>query len=292
MAAASEGLTLACAPAACDLCGGTRSRPLATDRIRGVVNVLAIVRCDGCGAVRVDPLPTEAAVREYYGGRSLHENDRALTPVSGEEERLAARRVRWLGRRAARGRLFDAGFGTGHFLEAAARAGWSAAGCDLSRPNLESLRSRLPSAELTLGRIEDHPVPGYDVVTLFHVLEHCRSPRSALAAAARLLRPSGLLIVEVPTVRRPRFRMRRRMLQNQLHLYHFDRRSLRALAQSCGFRVEGWSFHDHRAYAPFAPRNLYHLLRTGAENGLLRCGLEVGKNLRMRARRYAASTAT
>jgi SAM-dependent methyltransferase len=283
MEAAGGELRLACAPAPCDLCGEARARPIAADRIRGVDGTLTLARCEGCGLVRVEPMPLPESVRAYYAERSLERHDRALANVPGEEERLAERRVRYLVRHVPRGRLFDAGFGTGDFLLRAAACGYEVAGCDMSRPNVERLRARLPSGAFSLGSIEEQVGGGFDAVTFFHVLEHCRSPRAALDAAARLLRLGGTLVVEVPSVLRPRFRLRRRMLQNQLHLYHFSRATLGRLAEAAGFRPLAWSFHDHRAYAPAAPRNLYHLLRTGAENALLRLGLELGKNLRLRA---------
>ena len=45
-------------------------------------------------------------------------------------------------------------------------------------------------------------MPGgrYDVVTLFHVLEHLRCPRSAFARLYQLLNPEGRLFIEVPWI--------------------------------------------------------------------------------------------
>jgi SAM-dependent methyltransferase len=40
----------------------------------------------------------------------------------------------------------------------------------------------------------------FDVITMFHVIEHLWDPVAALAAAASLLKPSGILVVETPNV--------------------------------------------------------------------------------------------
>jgi len=119
------------------------------------------------------------------------------------------------------------------------------------------------------------------------VLEHVHEPGRMLAEASARLAPGGLLVIEIPTVKRLRFRLRHRMLQNQLHLFHFERKTLRALLRRAGFEPCRWSFHDHRAYPRSTVRGTRRALTVAIENALLAAGIELGRNLRVVATRTA-----
>ncbi|MFC7692439.1 class I SAM-dependent methyltransferase [Paeniroseomonas aquatica] len=101
------------------------------------------------------------------------------------------------------GRILDIGTGTGRLLEVLAPRAESLLGVDASRDMLALARARL--AERGLGahcavRQADMyrlPLPdaGFDVVTLQMVLHYAEDPAAALAEAARVLRPDGLLLI-------------------------------------------------------------------------------------------------
>jgi 2-polyprenyl-3-methyl-5-hydroxy-6-metoxy-1,4-benzoquinol methylase len=61
---------------------------------------------------------------------------------------------------------------------------------------LESFTFHEGTIEETLPKLESETV---DVVMIISVLEHLAEPHSAIQSAWRLLRPSGLLLVNVPT---------------------------------------------------------------------------------------------
>lgn len=98
--------------------------------------------------------------------------------------------------------LVDLGTGTGRMLEIFAPRAKRAIGIDLShemlavaRANLE--RAGLPHCQVRHGDIYSPPLPAQsaDLVTLHQVLHYLDQPAAALAEAARLLRPGGLLLV-------------------------------------------------------------------------------------------------
>lgn len=76
----------------------------------------------------------------------------------------------------------------------------------------------------------------FDLITLYHVLEHLPDPSSALDRCARWLRHDGLLVIEVPnfesTVQGPGHAYQKG------HLYYWNLPSLRALGLCTGFRLE------------------------------------------------------
>jgi ArsR family transcriptional regulator len=123
--------------------------------------------------------------------RSLHVPDRAVE----------AGLVDLVGKRPFQSML-DLGTGTGRLLEIFAPLYRRGIGIDLSREMLSVARANLEKAGVThaqvrLGDIFAPPVErdGFDLVTMHQVLHYLDDPARAIREAARLLRPSGRLIV-------------------------------------------------------------------------------------------------
>ena len=80
------------------------------------------------------------------------------------------------------------------------------------------------------------PVGGFDLVVMNHVLEHTTSPTEVFVAIKKLLKPNGLLVVEVPNVEAPGSRLSH--FFHIAHHYAFSPRTLQRLAQKTGFKVK------------------------------------------------------
>ncbi len=100
------------------------------------------------------------------------------------------------------GRLLDIGTGTGRLLERLASRVDRGLGVDASRAMLALARSRLSKPDLAHCAVRQAdmyrlPMPdgAFDTVVLQMVLHYAEDPRAALAEAARVLRPGGLLLV-------------------------------------------------------------------------------------------------
>ncbi len=211
-------------PEGCPLCGGTARRRLVTKRGWDVV------RCRACRLVYVWPPPSREELEAVYSAGDYHA---ALDEA--ERRRYFARRLRQVealacgtaapgcgsrGRdapptaRTAEGgcatwRLLDVGCSKGHFLELAQASGWEGVGVELNRRAVEEARARgldVRHGDLTNLPQVSEPAggslaeAGFDVVTLFDVIEHTAAPRALLAACHRLLKPGGLLVVTTPDI--------------------------------------------------------------------------------------------
>ncbi|MCK9903531.1 methyltransferase type 12 [Parafrankia colletiae] len=193
--------------AACPWCGGTDlSLALAgSDSVQAKPGVFRYDRCGDCGHVFQNPRLTLDGLEFYYrdvysglGAALIEELFRRNTDIYLTRARLdipAPRR--WL----------DVGGGFGHFC-AAAREVWpttSFDGLDIGESiNLAGRRGWVDHVHQ--GRLPDlaGELSGrYDVVSMFHYLEHTRDPREELHAAARTLAPGGHLIIEVPNPQCP-----------------------------------------------------------------------------------------
>ena len=77
------------------------------------------------------------------------------------------------------------------------------------------------------------------MVTLWDVIEHTLNPREMLERCFRLLKPGGVLVVNYPDVGSSIARAlgRRWLFLTSVHLYYFDRSTMRRMLESTGFSV-------------------------------------------------------
>ncbi|HWD70422.1 MAG TPA: metalloregulator ArsR/SmtB family transcription factor [Solirubrobacteraceae bacterium] len=100
------------------------------------------------------------------------------------------------------GRLLDIGTGTGRILELLAPHTEQSVGLDVDHDMLQLARAALGEAQLSRAAVRHgdlHRPPfeagSFDVAVMHHVLHLLDTPDSAIADAARLLRPGGRLLV-------------------------------------------------------------------------------------------------
>ena len=98
------------------------------------------------------------------------------------------------------GRVLDVGCGTGDFLKVCEQTGWTIAGVE---PNEKARQVALSKTNLKncYGSIEeliDSNPESFDVITLWHVLEHIPNLADFIAKIKAVLKPNGVLIIAVP----------------------------------------------------------------------------------------------
>lgn len=139
------------------------------------------------------------------------------------------------------GRVLDVGCGGGEVLKAFHGAGWDCYGVEPSGEMAEWTRETV-GCHVFSGLLEEYEQERayFDVVTAIHVLEHATDPRRFLERCAALLRPEGIMILEVPDFGS---RAARRQgagwvpLYPDVHFYHFTKASLASLLGGLGFTV-------------------------------------------------------
>jgi SAM-dependent methyltransferase len=221
----------------CALCGAEATAPVCEN------DALQVARCAACGLVFVNPQPTEAALREYHAAQSL------LQQVSWSsyfqhtpqqirelwEERFADLR-RWSNGGVPR--LLDVGCGYGDFLHIALESGWRVEGFEFSPAVAEVCRSRYGIRVAVGDLLElDFPERSFELITMWHVLEHLHHPLAALRRCRALLAPGGILALEVPNLNFLVRKSYRYPLSRTLHLYHFSPVTLAALVRAAGLEV-------------------------------------------------------
>ncbi|MEK7727332.1 MAG: class I SAM-dependent methyltransferase [candidate division KSB1 bacterium] len=211
----------------------------------------ALQRCGSCGMIFLNPRPPEAESGRYY----QHEEYLPFASVGAPRsitERLYTllRRVnlRWKKKLLARfhqtGALLDVGCGTGEFLACMRAAGWQVRGLEREAKAAAWGRKQL-QLDIQTGSTDDlqNEPQKYNVITMWHVLEHVYDPRAALRLLAKLLREDGVLIVAVPNIASLDAKFYREhwiALDAPRHVNHFTLTTLNRAAAAQGLVLHWW----------------------------------------------------
>jgi len=94
-----------------------------------------------------------------------------------------------------KGSLLDIGAGTGEFLNVANKNGWETTGVEPSEKAKSIAISKGVSFAENINVLENH---SFDVITMWHVLEHVPDIEKQIKELKRLLKPDGTILIAVP----------------------------------------------------------------------------------------------
>ncbi|WP_250433598.1 class I SAM-dependent methyltransferase [Hanstruepera flava] len=136
--------------------------------------------------------------------------------------------------------LLDIGCGTGDFLQTAKKNGWQITGIEPNGDARAIANSKTDSAVMDSPCLFDLKSSQYDVITLWHVLEHLPNLEKYTATLSGLLKPNGTLIIAVPNFKSydaAYYKSFWAAYDVPRHLWHFSKTSISKLFQKAGFSV-------------------------------------------------------
>lgn len=228
----------------CPICGVTDLRPLT--RVEG----WTINECRPCALGILSPRPDEVELSQLY--HESYFSTHAIGYAKTDEERAQA--IHWQEKRAACVRphssgqkLLDVGCASGYFLAAARRYGFDVEGVERSLWAAEEAKKQF-DVPVTVGDVDD--LKGreswFDVVTMWHSLEHTKDPVSTLRSVSRLLRDGGILVVELPnyqSVDAKGYGAEWTGWSVPYHFWHFTPSALTQLLRQLGFEIKVIEIH-------------------------------------------------
>ena len=94
-----------------------------------------------------------------------------------------------------KGSILDIGAGTGDFLSVAKNNGWKTVGVEPSEKAKAIAKKKGVSFVEQTSKLDNH---SFDVISMWHVLEHVPNLENQIKELKRLLKPNGTLIIAVP----------------------------------------------------------------------------------------------
>lgn len=252
----------------CYYCGSDVSRPLVTaqDDLTGKPGAFQFVTCEQCGLSYQNPRLRIERIKDYYDDEYIaHRKKTAwgvLTPFYNRAMEKHDRQKEGIVRRYVdlkQGiKVLDAGCGAGTFLtRLAGRYGADTTGVDFKDL---SLLPGFDQMDFRCGLFyeQDFADKRFDLITMWHFLEHDYDPMRTLRTARDLLQPDGRLVIEVPRldcVSWQLYRERWPGLQAPQHTVLFNRSMLLKFVQQAGLEVVD--------YLPYGAFPSYFYLFTG-----------------------------
>ncbi len=185
----------------CDFCLNDKFETIAKKDSKTRRN-LDVGICCNCGLIQQTKALSNKELSIYYSHNYRKDYKKSYSPKKKHVYRAAATaidRVKFLNKeKFTQGRLLDIGAGGGEFVYVANRKGFHAEGIEPNIGYSEFSQKEYGSNVIT-GEIEEIK-DEYDVITIFHVLEHLPSPTKAFQKIFKHLNKKGILFVEVPWI--------------------------------------------------------------------------------------------
>jgi SAM-dependent methyltransferase len=201
------------------------------------------VKCTNCDFTLTNPRPDQNSIAKYYqsdkyishtgGSKSLFDNIYvfARTITLGWKLKL-------IESRKPKGNILDYGCGTGEFLEHLKKNGWEITGVE---PSDEARKKSTDLLQATIhSGIEKIGNKKFDVITLWHVLEHIHDVNEKLQSLNSLLKEDGIIFIAVPNHQSPdgkRYGEHWAGYDVPRHLWHFSKDTMKKLLGNNGFEI-------------------------------------------------------
>lgn len=188
------------------------------------------------------PMPQKSRLPHYYKSEDyISHTDADATFFEKIYQRvkryMLQKKLLWLEKKMPnKGSLLDIGAGTGDFLLEAKKRGWHVNGVE-PNPKAREL-SRKKGVEIAADTSE-FSSNEFDVITLWHVLEHVYDLKAQIIELEHLLKKGGLLIIAVPNYKSYDAEYYKEFwaaYDVPRHLWHFSQNSFRSLINGTGFK--------------------------------------------------------
>lgn len=231
---------------ACPACGSGQLQAFLTCKdytvSKGLFNIDS---CIDCGLQFTNPRPTASEIGYYYESKDYvsHTDEDApgvVNAIYREVRKVTLKQKRALIEGITPvGALLDIGCGTGAFAGNMKKAGWevTAVEPDQEAASRAAIQYNLKvHSEAWLEKCTE----SYQVVTMWHVLEHVHTLQQRFAELGRLVKPGGILVIAVPNPNSQDAQHYGSLWAARdvpRHLYHFPPAMLRKRVVAEGFEV-------------------------------------------------------
>lgn len=205
-----------------------------------------IQKCSDCGFEFTNPRPAKNHIADYYKSENYISHSNKSKGLFARMYQIArhfnlSSKYKIIKKHAHRGKALDIGSGTGHFLNYLKNKQWTVQGIEPDKDAAQYSRSHFglnSDSEEKLGNLEKN---SFDLITMWHVLEHVHDLNNRMIELQSLIKPDGLLILALPnssSFDAKYYDKYWAAYDVPRHLYHFRKEDVQKLGIKHNFAVE------------------------------------------------------
>lgn len=223
--------------------------------------------CSACRCLFLNPMPGDEEIAGFYPKQYWWSATKPglLKKFEAIYRRVALRDHTSFISKAAGNRsgldLLDVGCGSGALLGLMKKRGYRVMGVDFSS-EAAAVAQDENGVQVVVGSLHDAALPeaSFDIVTLFHVMEHVTNPRDILQEVVRILRPGAAVVLQVPNIDSWQFRIfgaKWYGLDIPRHVIDYSSDAILRLLSETGFAVNRIRHFNLRDNAPAFVSSLF-----------------------------------
>ena len=162
-----------------------------------------ICECLNCGLSYTMPRPNKEKIGEYYKSEEYYshqENKKGFIPRLYESVKKVNLKHKYnLATQGLNvGKMLDIGCGVGDFLHTAEEHGWKCTGVEPSEEAKAIAKTKTKADIINSEDMEKIPDASFDLITMWHVLEHVDDLKWQIEQLHRLTKTKGRIVIAVP----------------------------------------------------------------------------------------------
>lgn len=230
----------------CPVCGHTHLEPfiqVVDYSISG--EAFNLVRCPECELCITQAHPDQESIGKYYASEDyISHSDTSQGVINrlyhAVRSYMLDKKQSLVEKHGRKGKLLDIGAGTGYFAAHMQDAGWDVLSLEPD-PGARAIGEKRFNLQMQdIDTLHNLPDASFEVITMWHVLEHVHNLNADLAKISKLLRPDGLLVIAVPnptSVDARKYGEKWAAYDVPRHLWHFAPKSMKTLLDKHGLDV-------------------------------------------------------
>ena len=232
----------------CPLCGNTHLKCAMTcTDFYATKEEFDVMQCPDCGFKFTQSVPVESEIGRYYDTPdyiSHSDTQKGLMNTIYHRVRryMLGQKARIVERESglSTGKILDIGTGTGYFSALMQQLGWQVSAIEKNPSARQFAKERFGLEVLPESELSNLPVSQFDVITLWHVMEHLEHLHETWEKLFALLAPKGVLVVAVPNCESydaHKYAEYWAAYDVPRHLWHFSPNSIHLLASQHNFEL-------------------------------------------------------
>ena len=226
----------------CSICKSTKQKSVFSNTIEASEwNLNGIqygyIQCEECGFLQCNPIPSKNALFQFYQEQYAYEWFQKNSFFKKWQAKHRYQKIKAFIKQ--RDKILDFGCGHGYFVQALARIKLKCFGFDIGSEKI----SHHQNGNITnKSSLLEYKEGGFDVITLWHVLEHMQDHHDILKQLNQKLNPNGRIIIAVPNTNSYAFKRLGTkwgwLQQPYTHINQYNAQNLQLLLQQNGFIIE------------------------------------------------------